>query len=825
MKPIIEALDMRLIFTFILLSITTLFHGQQLAIRGKVTDRKTNEPLAGAILRTTSGEGVAADANGEFKLQYQSPVDTLIVSMIGYAEVNYVLTPSEHYALLEIKLTAIENELKVVVVSAGKFEQDISEVTVSMEVIPENLVTDRNTINADEILQQTPGVSIVNKEPQIRSGSGFSFGAGSRVQILVDDIPVLSGDAGRPSWGFLPMENLSQIEVIKGASSVLYGSAALSGVVNMRTAYPTDTSRTVLTLFTGAYSKPQSDSSIYWNSPLMRSGLNFLHSEKFGNLDFVLGASVLGDDGHLGPIKDSSGTFEDKYNPFTADRYNATSRARMNTNLRYRSKKIEGLSVGINTNWMVSNSLATLLWENSSTGLYSAYDGSATRTKQTLGTVDPFITYYNKYGNKHSLRTRWQSLDNNNDNNQGNYSDVYYAEYQFQQNWDSLGVKNLTTTLGAVGIHTDATGQLFTGGNADGRNKANNYAAFLQVDKKFFDKLSVSAGVRYEYFEINKTSSSKPVFRAGANYQVHKATYVRASFGQGYRFPSIAEKYIVTGVGAINIFANPDLIPETSYNAEIGIKQGFKIGDFMGFIDFAVFQQEYQNFIEFTFGQWKYVKPPTQPATLEEFLRYISDMQSSIGFKSVNTGKAKIRGAEVSIMGEGKIGAVKIQTLAGYTYTLPQSTSPDYVYGLPPNGSNDSPRIPSEYTYTTTSSNPTNNILKYRMQHLVRADISATWKSINLGVSGRYNSHVQNIDRAFEDLEAYPAAGFNPGIIPWRKEHTKGDYVFDARLSYQISDKHRLGIVMNNVLNREYAIRPLAIEEPRVTVIQYMLTL
>ncbi len=196
---------MRLIFTFMLLSIVTFLHAQQPTVKGRVTDVKTNEAIAGSVVRTASGKGVAADSNGEFALQYQSTVDTLIVSMIGYKGVVRVLTSADNNTFLSIKLTAVENELKVVVVSAGKFEQDISEVTVSMEVIPENLVTDRNTVNVDEILQQTPGVSIVNKEPQIRGGSGFSFGAGSRVQILVDDIPVLSGDAGRPSWGFLTL--------------------------------------------------------------------------------------------------------------------------------------------------------------------------------------------------------------------------------------------------------------------------------------------------------------------------------------------------------------------------------------------------------------------------------------------------------------------------------------------------------------------------------------------------------------------------------------------------------------------------------------------
>ena len=46
--------------------------------------------------------------------------------------------------------------------------------------------------------------------------------------LTVDDMPMLSGDAGRPEWGFVPVENIAQIEVIKGAASVLSGASALS---------------------------------------------------------------------------------------------------------------------------------------------------------------------------------------------------------------------------------------------------------------------------------------------------------------------------------------------------------------------------------------------------------------------------------------------------------------------------------------------------------------------------------------------------------------------------------------------------------------------
>ena len=142
-------------------------------------------------------------------------------------------------------------ELGTVVVSAGKFEQKIEDVTVSMEVIMPSMDENKATTNISTVLNQTPGVMIIDTEPQIRGGSGYSFGAGSRVMIMVDDLPILSGDAGRPAWSFLPVENLEQIEIIKGASSVLYGSTALSGVINIRTAYPKDKPLTKINVHSG----------------------------------------------------------------------------------------------------------------------------------------------------------------------------------------------------------------------------------------------------------------------------------------------------------------------------------------------------------------------------------------------------------------------------------------------------------------------------------------------------------------------------------------------------------------------------------------------
>ena len=782
---------------------------------GKVIDSQTQKPLGAVLVYfENTSYGMSSTPDGEFSIEAPTGNYTLLAAYLTHQtfKKEISLTGDQEF---NIELVSNDNQMNLVVVSAGRYEQNIGEVTVSMEVIQPKLIQDKNAVNIDEILQQTPGVAIVDDEPQIRSGSGYSFGAGSRVQVLVDNIPILSGDAGKPSWGFLPTENVSQVEIIKGASSVLYGSSALSGVINFRTAYPTSKPKTKLSVYHGFYSKPQSDSAVYWNKQGMKSGINFLHSEKFGKLDFVFASSLQYDDGHLGPIKDTSdGSFSNgNYNPLNVDRYNAGNRARLNLNLRYRLT--DRLYIGLAGIYSTSNSLSTLIWGNSSTDLYGAYDGGATRTIQQLYTIDPYVQYTSKKGAVHTLKSRVQSLDNNNDNNQGNFSDVFYNEYQVQKNWELHKIKNLTTTVGVVNMKTDSRGQLYVGGDASGHNKASNTAAYFQIDKKIGDRLNLSGGVRYEQFILNNEKNGKPVYRAGANYKFGQASYLRASYGQGYRFPSIAEKFIVTGLGAITVFANPELKPETSYNAEIGIKQGFKIGEFKGFVDIAAFQQEFRNFIEFTFGQWT----PVPWSNL-------SELTKAIGFKSLNTGGAKVQGAEVSVLGSGTIRKIRFDVLAGYTYTKPVSTTPDYVYAQ-------TIQTPgtivigefAQASYQTTGENISNNILKYRMQHLIRIDVGATKGNFNSGISFRANSHMQNIDKAFSQLENYFPTEFNPGIIPWRKNHTKGDFVFDARVGYTFSDKHKIALIMNNVLNREYAIRPLAIEEPRATIVQYTLSL
>ena len=810
---------MKSYLTLVLTVCFTAFYNFSIAqtgtVKGVIKDGKTQETIPGAnvVWEKDKSKGASTDLDGKYELKLPAGKQTILITSVGFKEQKKIVEIKDGgIVLLDIALETATTELGTIVYSEGKFAKPIEKVTVSMDVIKPNIIENKNTTSMDQAVQQTPGVTIVDNEPQIRGGSGYSFGAGSRVMVLVDDLPLLSGDAGRPSWGFLPVENVEQIEVIKGASSVLYGSAALNGVINIRTSYPRDVPQTKINVFTGLYDKPQTDQEYYAGktSPIY-TGLNFLHSRKIGQLDFVWGGNLYYDQGFIGPetgdtlvsgvsynyVKDAN----DSITGISRNESMYERRGRTNLNLRYRFKKVDGLSIGVNGNYMYSHSNGTLLWLNDSSGLYRPYPNSVTETKQVTYNIDPYLTYYGKKGASHALRTRIFHVNNANSGNRANKSDWYYANYQYQQRFDDYGIKEFTLTTGIMGSYTVAEASLYMGNeDKSGKSSATNLAAYLQLDKTFWKRLTLNAGVRYEHFAINGEDQGKPVFRAGMNLKVtNKETYLRGSFGQGYRFPTIAEKYIYTSIGPIQIFPNQTLGSETSWNAEVGIKQGVKIGNFKGYFDAAYFLQQYKNNIEFIFGLWD------------------SSATSGIGglinpgFRSVNIGPTRSSGVDISILGNGKIGKVEINMLLGYTYMKPISLNPNFYFD------NDSV---AKITYLTTSSDTTNYILKYRFQHLVKADIEISWKGFLLGGSLRYNSFMQNVDKLFEDFNGYNGIG---NVTNYRKKHNKGDYVVDFRVAYNINKNNRISLIINNMLNREYTLRPLNIMPPRTWVIQYTL--
>src|SRR5205823_11442507 len=109
------------------------------------------------------------------------------------------------------------------------------ESATSVAVMNDTDLARRAVATVDEAVNRAPGVLLLNGQVNIRGSSGFVEGLGSRVLLLVDGVPANQGDRGGIDWDMVPLVDVERVEVVKGAGSSLYGSAAFGGVVNLIT--------------------------------------------------------------------------------------------------------------------------------------------------------------------------------------------------------------------------------------------------------------------------------------------------------------------------------------------------------------------------------------------------------------------------------------------------------------------------------------------------------------------------------------------------------------------------------------------------------------
>src|SRR5438034_6591746 len=113
--------------------------------------------------------------------------------------------------------------------------QFLDQAVTSVALVSDSEIARRAVSTVDEAVNKAPGVLFLNGQVNIRGSSGFVEGLGSRVLLLVDGVPANQGDRGGIDWDMLPLDQVDRVEVVKGAGSSLYGSAAFGGVVNLIT--------------------------------------------------------------------------------------------------------------------------------------------------------------------------------------------------------------------------------------------------------------------------------------------------------------------------------------------------------------------------------------------------------------------------------------------------------------------------------------------------------------------------------------------------------------------------------------------------------------
>ena len=789
---------MRYLLVFILFCCQTLW-SQTLQI--EVLDAQTNARIEDASI-TIKGSPSIQSQNGFFSFTPASLPIQLLIKAPFYISDTIILqeVPS---ALLKVVLQAQVQDQKTVVVSAGKRRQAIEDIPVSMEIIRPQLIDNKGITDLEQAVDQTPGVYTMDGQVSIRGGSGFAYGTGSRVLLLWNGMPLLSGYAGDTQWNAIPMEQASQVEVMKGAASVLYGSGALNGIIALAEKEPTLTPVTKVKVQYGLYGAPRRSSLKWWTTPPMNQQLEVFHSALKKRFGYTISTTGFHNDGYrLG---------ESEF------------RGRVSGTIYAKAILDKRLKAGLGYNFQVQKTGNFLIWQNDSLGYTPSGYGDTTAGVSTVSYnfgqrlfLDPYAKFIDKNNNLHQLKTRlyWVYNENLSNPSQSNAATISYADYTFQH---KLG-QGSTLSTGITAIKNVVNSELF------GNHNSQNYAAYSQLEYHK-NKLDLSAGVRLEYFEMdgNKPDSQfqlpgkdslfvpvYPVLRTGLHYALKPFTHLRASFGQGIRYPSVAERFTQTSVGALNIFPNPELRPEIGWAGEIGIKQGFKIGNWKAMIDAALFLNQYSNMMEFSFI---YYNPITQqplnplnpsPEDIEFLTSGQYNISDWVGFQAQNAEKARISGLDLSFNSAGQLGNVELVSLIGYTYMNPISL-------------NSNPQYVANFSDTTT------NMLKYRFKHLAKADVEATYQKISFGASMRYNSFMRNIDRVFEDdLDPSPTSEVYilPGLKAYRQQFNGGNLVFDARFAYLLKEQYRVSFIVNNLFNAEVTSRPGDIQAPRLFMLQ-----
>ena len=754
-------------------------------LKGVVRELGTDQSLYGIKITSDSGEKTISDLDGNFTLAVISyPVWLYFTGPEHKKDSLYI---QEEKRKINVFLQPEVQELQNMVVSASRRLQKIEEVPISMELIKPELIDNKGLANLEQVVDLSPGVYAMDGQVSIRGGGGYAYGVGSRVLVLTNGIPLISPDLGDVKWNSIALESIAQVEITKGASSVLYGSGALNGTIALQNREPHPNGELRAKIQTGIYDNPKRKSLIWWDKNPTSTMMDVYYGKMYKEVGYTVSGSGFFTPGY------KDGERED--------------RGRLSGSFLYRPKKNNRLKAGIHYSGQYEKVGRFIIWESDSTGYTPSGGGSPetninssiTRESSVRMTADPYVKYFDKKGNRHELKGRYYlvSIGSPEGIFATSKAQMYYGDYQFMKRW---GIKH-TITSGATASRNKIRSTSF------GDHDAINLASYAQYDFKQ-NRFGATVGLRAEYFkqddrtpdsqfdlwETNTPKPIYPIFRTAVHYALTEATHLRASVGQGVRFPAVGERFTEAINGGVTIFPNPEVQPEKGWAAEIGVKQLFKMGTWKGMVDVAGFVNNYSNMIEFVFGLYnpdsvQISLNPTNPGYIYNW----------IGFKTANTENARITGLEFSFNSEGKIKEVEVLSLIGYTYMNPIPLNQDSAY-------------------LSTFSDTSAHILKYRFKHLVKVDIQATYKRFFLGVSARYNSFMKNIDKIFE-AELF-GQEILPGLNQYRMNNQEGSLVFDTRLGYKINEKYGVAFIVNNLLNTEYSSRPADLQPPRQFVVQ-----
>ncbi len=596
------------------------------SIIGKVTSQTEGqpEPLVGAVVLVQgSVRGTTTNIRGEYRIaDLPAGTYTLVFSIVGYQRSTRTgITVEEGgEAVVNASLVSSPVQFDQVVVTASKRPQSLEEVPVSLSVLDANEIRHRNAMVLDDALRYIPGVNMTGFQVNIRGSSGYSRGAGSRVLMLLDGIPFITGDTGELNFESIPVGQVDRIEVVKGASSALYGSNALGGVINIITKPIPEKASTQIRLFGGMYNQPSHAMWKWSEHDRFLQGQSISHAYKVGDLGVALSLSRQFDDGYR------QNDYRRRYNFYVK--------------LREEFERQSALEVTFGLLYQYGGQY--LYWRS----LDAALLAPEAQQNDNVKSIRFFTTgqYSTVLSENAQLTTRamWFHNDWGFETRHGyGRAESIADDIRFETAATILPHKDHTVTTG-VDANVDVVG-----GDVISPRVIGGFALFGQDEIRLAQPLTLTLGLRYDYASVGITSGGGQLNpKVGLAYTPVEGTTLRGSVGRGFRVPAVAEAFLMAGFSNVIARPNADLRPERAWSAEIGLAQ--RLGEF-GTFDIAAFRSDFDDLIE---------------------VDVVDTAANSLLFQWRNVAKAKIEGFETSL----KLGFFDggLQYSLGYTYVWPE---------------------------------------------------------------------------------------------------------------------------------------------------------
>lgn len=683
------------------------------AIVGKVTDAETGAPLSGANI-TIRGTflGTASDDRGEFRLARIAPgTYTVVVSMLGYHREIFegvqVVAGKEVRIDVVLRPTILQGEQ--IVITASRREQSLQDVPVSLATVTAQTIAERNSVSIDDALRYVPGVNFAQDHVNIRGSSGYSRGVGSRVLLLVDGAPYLTGDTGEISWEVIPPHQVERVEVVKGAGSALYGSSALGGVINVITREPTEKGEFRFRLYSGMYDEPRYPEWRWSSRRRFNSGIIGAYSGRSGDLSYLVSLARTVDDSYR------ENDAYHRWGFFSKTKYTISTFRSISLTTNYLTRK-HG-----NFIWWKSLREATRPDDEQRGGLVFSNRGNVTLTYKEFLSDKFFYTvrtqYYGNFWRDDSLGRV----------NNVSASHIGYGEVT--GTYELVGENFLT--FGAAVNYGIVYSNLFRVGRAKVAPEGTGVALYVQDEIRYAKAGRLTLGVRYDNQKVSALAGSSEISpKLGLTYNIDEATTVRASYGTGFRYPSIAEIFTQTSVGIAAIRPNLKLRAERSQSAELGGTHN--LGE-AATVDVAVFHTSLKDLIE------------------------AGIYRDSIGYfvQFDNVVRASITGAELGVRSSWFDGALGSEV--GYTYIWAR----DRVRNI---------------------------ALKFRPRHILMVSINSTAGPFKAAVDYRYVSRPETIDENLAGFIAHYDARVPIKVVDVRTSYLFTDLGFPLRIGFIVKN-------------------------------------